>query len=91
MATKQKISAAALATKIDDGSTGMQVEEGGGFGRSLYQGLLSKGWVHAESYSECSKASFEAHLKKGNRRVEIISASFLGVFTDIRCFTVDDD
>jgi hypothetical protein len=89
MATKT-ISAKALAKKIDDGSEGMQVEEGSGFARELDEHLRDLGWDPYESLSQCSKASFESHRKKGNRRVEIISASFLGVFTEVRCYTLTD-
>ena len=49
--------------------------------------LRDLGWDPATSYSECSKASFESHRKKGNRSVEIISASFMGVFTEVRVYT----
>jgi len=84
---KSEISARELAAKVDGGHEGMQVERGSTFGRSVAGVLYDKGWANYETHSYCTKASFEAHLKKGNRRVEIISSSFMGVFTIVRCST----
>lgn len=61
-----------------------QVEEGATWGRTLAEVLRRLDWVDFESHSYCKVASFEAHLKKGHRKVEIISASFMGVFTEVR-------
>jgi hypothetical protein len=84
MATKtKKISAETLAKKIDDGGDSVTLDEGSGFGRNLDKHLRDLGWKTATSYSECSKASFESHLKKGDRRIEIVCASFMGVFTQV--------
>jgi hypothetical protein len=58
-------------------------EEGGAFAAELAAELSKLGWKRATSYSECSKASYEKHLQHGTRRIEIISSSFLGVFTQI--------
>jgi hypothetical protein len=52
--------------------------------------LEEAGYIPAKSLSACSKASSEYHLKPGKKcpatatqRVEIISASFMGAFTQI--------
>jgi hypothetical protein len=90
MATKQKISAKALAKKIDNGGDSVTVDEGSGYARDLDETLRDLGWTTATSYSECSKASFESHLKKGDRRIEIVCASFMGVFTQVSVWNHED-
>lgn len=45
--------------------------------------LRKAGWTDVESYSTCVKASYEAKLGKGDRRVEITAANFLGCFVQI--------
>ena len=90
MATKKKISAKALAKKIDKCGGSVTVDEGSGFARELDQHLRASGWTTATSYSECGKASFESHLKKADRRIEIVCASFMGVFTQVSAWNHDD-
>lgn len=85
----RKISARDLALEIDDGRNSITVDQGMSFGRTVAAVLEDKGWRPFETGSYCSKATFETHLKKGNRRVEIISAVFMGAFTQVRCWTVD--
>jgi len=62
-----------------------QVEEGAEFGRALQDELRFLGWENFLSYSSCTKATFEAHLRKKftGTHVEIISSVFLGEFTQI--------
>ena len=88
--TKKKISAQALAKKIDGGGDSVTLDEGWGFARDLDLHLRDLGWTTATSYSECSKASFESHLKKADRRIEIVCASFMGVFTQVSVWNYTD-
>jgi len=72
----------AMAKLIDRGCKHpSQVEKGREFASNLASILMSLGWEEYESYSYCKVASFEQHLQKGHRRIEIISSSFIGVFT----------
>lgn len=59
------------------------VDIGSEFGRALTSELYRLGWVDTQSYSYCTKATFESHLKKDGFKVNIISAQFLGPFTQI--------
>lgn len=68
--------------KIENGN-GLQVDKGSRWGRELCAALRENGWKSAKSYSKCSVASFEAHLEKGNKRLEITSACFMGAFTNV--------
>ena len=83
-----KVDFAKLCKEVDDGRESITVDgEGRQFASSLARYLEQHGWVEYETYSECSKATFEAHVQKGNRRVDIISAVFLGPFVQITCWT----
>jgi hypothetical protein len=55
----------------------------GGFHSALEAELRRQGWTYHETGSYCTKASGETHLQKDGLAVEIISASFLGSFTQI--------
>jgi hypothetical protein len=55
----------------------------GHFGRRIVAELLKNGWKHCESKSHCSKASFEANLKKNYSKINVIESSFLGAFTQV--------
>lgn len=80
-----------IATAIERGCKHpSQVDEGSTYARNLANALRHKGWEDYETHSYCKVASYEAHLKKGHRRVEITSACFMGVFTDIRSWTIDE-
>lgn len=64
-------------------SISRQVEQGREYAVKLYNALRKLGFEDAERHSVCSVATFESHLEKGGKRVEIISSSFMGVFTII--------
>lgn len=55
-----------------------------GFHGKLVIELMRLGWKHYQSHSRCTKASSEDHMEKDGRRVEIISAYFMGFFTQVR-------
>ena len=59
------------------------VQMDGPFGKRMMDALAKEGWVHAERSDYCSKAHFERNLKKGNKKVNIVEASFFGVFTQV--------
>jgi hypothetical protein len=63
-----------------------QVDSGSEFGSALASHLTKNGWKPYQNLSVCSKASFQAYLEYRGHKIEIISASFMGVFTDIRVF-----
>jgi hypothetical protein len=65
-----------------------QVDEGSEFGRALASHLRDMGWEHYIPLSHCTKATFEAHLRKRGAkvRVVIISSCFMGSFTQIDTF-----
>jgi hypothetical protein len=63
-----------------------QVESGSGFGSALASHLTDNGWKPYQNLSVCSKASFQAYLEYRGHKIEIISSSFMGVFTSIRVF-----
>jgi hypothetical protein len=62
-----------------------QVDEGSEFGKTLAGYLRELGWEHYVPLSHCTKATFEAHLRKRGAkiRVVIISSCFMGSFTQI--------
>ena len=83
-----KVDFARLCREIDAGRESITVDnEGAHFATSLARYLERHSWVEYETYSECSKATAEFHLQKGNRRVDITSAFFLGSFVQIICWT----
>jgi hypothetical protein len=74
-----------LARKIDSGEIkgNTQVTEGDTYGRGVADELRKLGWVTDRRGSTMTKATFEAQLKKDKRRIWIISAVFLGPYTEI--------
>mgnify|MGYP001453043582 CR=1 FL=1 len=54
------------------------------FHRLLVNALYDMGFTNAKSLSACSKASSEHHLEKDGQKVEVISANFLGRFTQVK-------
>ena len=56
------------------------------FHRRLVDALRKSGFTDAKSLSACSKASREDHLERCDIEVEIISANFLGSFTQVHSF-----
>jgi hypothetical protein len=79
-----------IARAIDGGHKyPHQVEKGAAFAKDLHSALIGRGWDYYESHSYCKVASFESHLQKGHRRIEIISSAFMGVFTTIHTYEVE--
>ena len=88
-ATKKKApSAVDLAARIDaePNQLNVQVEEGHAYGFALAQELRRLGFKDRRSYSRCSVAGFEAHLQKGQVKVDVTSACFMGCFTEVRAW-----
>lgn len=76
-----------IVAKVEQGGTFYeQVEEGTQFGRDVAALLRERGWKAYSSLSACKVATFETHLKKGARKIEIVSSFFLGPFTEVHVF-----
>ncbi|MCF2903326.1 hypothetical protein L1267_23440 [Pseudoalteromonas sp. OFAV1] len=59
-------------------------------GQDLEKMLLNEGFTHRKTYSECKKASHEAHLIKHfdgkTLKVDILQSTFMGRFTQFHAF-----
>jgi hypothetical protein len=66
---------------LDKGTT--QVDYGTDFSMALVGYLKSGGWTYAKRYDECTKAIYEAYLQKDGVKLRIITANFMGIFTQI--------
>jgi hypothetical protein len=86
MTISEKVSAKALAATVDrvKAPRNYDADKGYAFGAGVAGALRNRGWEHYSPKSSCSKASGEWHLRKGAKTVEIISANFLGAFTQVR-------
>jgi len=73
-----------LAKKIiKGGDYPKQVEENALFARELVSLLNADGFKKSKSYDYCSKASYEATIAKGKRRINVVAANFMGQFVNI--------
>ena len=54
------------------------------FHSNLVSHLYKMGFTDEQTGSYCSKASGESHLIKDNLHVEVVSANFLGFFTQVQ-------
>jgi hypothetical protein len=55
----------------------------GNYGWALDGRLHADGWENHRTFSRCKVASFESHLKKDGRTVEIIVSCCMGTFTQV--------
>jgi len=51
--------------------------------KRLHDALLNLGFKNDKAHSTCSVALYEANLVKGNKRVNIVAASFAGSYIDV--------
>lgn len=71
-----------IALHIDDGTLKNDSWDGA-TGAQISKELKLLGWTPALSLSKCHVASFEDHLKKEGKKVEILVSNCMGVFTQV--------
>ena len=79
-----QMSPAELAQYIDTNKRSVQVEQGDRHCSATCAELRRLGWRYRKTYSSCSKATYEDSLEKDGYRLNAVSASFLGTFSDYR-------
>ena len=82
MAVKIKTGATELFDRIEAGES-FSNNTDGNYGSELCQLLSEAGYKPYRTYSQCKVASFESHLQKGSREVDVVVSNFMGVFTQV--------
>ena len=71
-----------VIAEIEAGNSGMMSGGVASDVAAIEKALRSKGWVDVEAYSECGKATREFNLQKEGKKVNVLSAVFIGNFVD---------